>query len=233
LTAIRGRISLWRMTDAIGLVLFGDVVGSRHDSVASTAWLRDLVAELDAVYRDERLAPFGFTQGDELQGLLIPMADPLTAVLHAALSPGGRRMRWVAVRGETDADPTAGKAPTTERAGPAFVAARRAMDTARTGHERLVIRTGRPDVDGLLDDLAPALTDMLDGLTERQRTVARLALIDGLRQAEVSDRLKVRRATVSVSFSRARVRPLARLVAGMRRVYSRGAGDPPRAVVTG
>ena len=87
------------MTDHMGLVLFGDVVGSRRDSVGSTAWLRDLVVELDAVYGDERLARFGFTQGDELQGLLAQAADPFTAVLHAALGSGGRRMRWVAVRG--------------------------------------------------------------------------------------------------------------------------------------
>jgi predicted DNA-binding protein (UPF0251 family) len=69
---------------------------------------------------------------------------------------------------------------------------------------------------------------MLDGLTERQRTVARLALIDEMRQSEVADRLKVRRATISVSFSRARVRSLQRLVAGMRRVYASSSGDPWR-----
>ncbi|MGA3057075.1 MAG: hypothetical protein ABSE70_03395 [Candidatus Limnocylindrales bacterium] len=217
------------MTDGIGLVLFGDVVGSRRDSVGSTAWLRDLVVELDVAYGDERLAPFGFTWGDELQGLLAPRADPLTAVLHAALAPGGRRMRWAAVRGETDADPTEGRAPATERTGPAFVVARKAVDAARTSHARLVVLTGQPDVDALLDDLAPALVDMLDGLTERQRTVARLALIEDLCQSEVADRLKVRRATVSVSFSRAGVRPLQRLVAGMRRIYSSCAGDPPSA----
>lgn len=219
------------MTDRLGLVLFGDVVGSRHDSVGSTAWLRDLVTELDAAYGDELLAPFGFTQGDELQGLLAPAADPLTAVLRAALGPGGRRMRWVAVRGEADVDPTGGKAPATERTGPAFVLARETIDEARTSHERLVILTGQADVDSLLADLAPALVDLLDGLTERQRTVARLALIEDLRQWEVADRLKVRRATISVSFSRARVRPLQRLVAGIRRVYSSGSGDPSLAAI--
>jgi SatD family (SatD) len=208
------------MTLNSGLVLFGDVVASRRDSAGATAWLRDLVAELDVAYADDRLAPFGFTQGDELQGLLTPHSDPLKAVLHAALGPGGRRMRWVIVRGETDPDTTAGKAPATERSGPAFVTARTTIEVARTGHERLVILTGRTDIDTLLADLAPALVDMLDGLTERQRAVARLALIEDLRQSEVADRLKVRRATISVSFSRARVRPLQRLVAGMRRVYS-------------
>jgi RNA polymerase sigma factor (sigma-70 family) len=217
------------MTNDLGLVMFGDVVGSRLDSAGSTAWLRDLIAELDEAYGDERLAPFGLTQGDELQGLLAPQADPLSAVLRAALGPGGRRMRWVVVRGEVDDDATGGKAPATERAGLAFVTARKAIDEARTGHERLVILTGRPDVDSLLADLTPALVDMLDGLTERQRTVARLALIEDMRQSEVADRLKVRRATISVSFSRARVRPLHRLVEGIRRVYSSSSGVEPQA----
>jgi hypothetical protein len=223
LTAIYAGFSLQRMIENSGLVLFGDVVGSRRDSVGATAWLRDLVSELDGAFGTERLAPFGFTQGDELQGLLAPAADPFAAVLRAALGPGSKRMRWVIVRGDVDPDPIGGKAPATERSGPAFATARSAIEGARTGHERLVILTGRPEVDGLLADLAPALVDMLDGLTERQRSVARLALIEDLRQSEVADRLKVRRATISVSFSRARVRPLQRLVAGMRLVYS-GAG---------
>ena len=219
-----------RMTDGMGLVLFGDVVGSRRDSMGSTAWLRELVVELDGVYGEARQARFGFTQGDELQGLLDPAADPFTAVLHAALGSGGRRMRWVAVRGAVDQDPAgegpagedaAGRdAPATERTGPAFVAARQAIEEARTGHERLVVITGLAETYALLAELTPALVDMLDGLTERQRLVARLALIDDLRQSEVAERLNVRRATISVSFSRARIRSLQRLVAGIRRVYS-------------
>jgi RNA polymerase sigma factor (sigma-70 family) len=213
------------MIGQMGLVLFGDVVGSRRDSAGSTAWLRELVAELDSAYGPARLAPFGFTQGDELQGLLAPEADPLTAVLRAALGPAGRRMRWVFVRGDVDEDAT-GTAPATERTGPAFVVARDAIGEARTSHERLVILTGRPEVDSLLADLAPALVDMLDGLTDRQRIVARLALIEDMRQSEVADRLHVRRATISVSFNRARVRSLQRLVAGIRRVYSNGSADP-------
>jgi RNA polymerase sigma factor (sigma-70 family) len=163
---------------------------------------------------------------DELQGLLSPDADPLKAVLRAALGPSGRRMRWVVVRGQADADPTGGLAPATERTGEGFVAARTAIQEARTGHERLVIVTGRPDVDSLLANLTPALIDMLDGLTERQRMVARLALIEDLRQSEVADRLKVRRATISVSFNRARVRSLQRLVAGIGRIYASARGDP-------
>lgn len=210
------------MTDRPGLVLFGDVLGSRRDSVGSTAWLRGLVADLDTAYGDDRLAPFGFTQGDELRGLLAPDADPMIAVVRAALGPEGRRMRWVIVRGEVDSDTTGGMSPATERTGPAFATAREALDRARTSHDRLVVRTGRDEVDSLLADLTPALVDMLDGLTERQRAVARLALIEDLRQSEVADRLKVRRATISVSFSRARIRSLQRLVSGIGRVYSSG-----------
>ncbi|MGD0121972.1 MAG: sigma factor-like helix-turn-helix DNA-binding protein [Candidatus Limnocylindrales bacterium] len=218
------------MTGSLGLVLFGDVVESRRDSAGSTAWLRDLVAELDDAYAEQRLAAFGSTQGDEVEGLLLPGADPLTAVLRAALTPGGRRMRWVVVRGEVDPDATGGKVPATERTGAAFVKARAAMDGARGSHERLVILTGEAGVDALLANLAPALVDLLDGLTERQRTVARLALIDDLRQSEVADRLRIRRATVSVAFSRARVRSLQRFMAGMRLVYAGdGADAMPRA----
>jgi RNA polymerase sigma factor (sigma-70 family) len=229
LTAILARVSLQRMTDRLGLILFGDVVGSRRDSAGTTAWLRNLVVELDGVYAADRLARFAFTQGDELQGLLAPTADPITAVLHAALGSGGRRMRWVVVRGEVDSDPAGDDAPATERTGPAFVVARQAIEEARTSHERLVVMTGRVETDALLSELAPALIDLLDGLTERQRTVARLALIEDMRQSEVAERLNVRRATISVSFSRARVRSLQRLVAGIRRVYSSGCTEAPAA----
>ena len=221
------------MTDQLGLVLFGDVVGSRRDNVGSTTWLRELVGQLDDAYVGSRLAPFGFTQGDELQGLLLPSADPIIAVLLAALGPDRKHMRWVAARGQVDVDPGAGGAPATERTGAAFVTARGTIAAARTGRDRLVIVTGQSDVDELLADLCPALSDLLEGLTGRQRLVARLALIDDLRQSEVADRLHVRRATISVSFARARVRPLQRLVAGIRRVYASSSGDPWRSSAAG
>ena len=84
------------------------------------------------------------------------------------------------------------------------------------------------NVDELLADLCPVLSDLLEDLTARQRLVARMALIDDLRQSAVADRLNVRRATISVSFSRARIRSLQRLVAGIRRVYRSGSSDPWR-----
>jgi len=47
-----------------------------------------------------------------------------------------------------------------------------------------------------------------------------MAVIEGLRQSEVAERVGKRRATVSVSFARAKVVPLVRLVAAMRRIYA-------------
>jgi hypothetical protein len=204
------------MEESSGLVVFGDVVGSRRDSAAASAWLRELVVELDDSYRDDLLAGFAFTQGDELQGLLKPAADPFGAMLRAALSKGSRPVRWVIVRGAVDP----GEGPAIERTGDAFLTARKALETARAGRERLIVSTGRPEADALLNDMGPALVDMLDGVTPTQREVARMAVIEGLRQSEVAERVGKRRATVSVSFARAKVVPLVRLVAAMRRIYA-------------
>ena len=63
------------MTNRSALVLFGDVVGSRRDSVGSTAWLRELVAELDTAYGEERLAPFGY-----VFRMCWRMAKPITMI---------------------------------------------------------------------------------------------------------------------------------------------------------
>ncbi len=209
-----------------GLVLFGDVVRSRSDRVETAAWLRDLVAILDHTYGSARLADFDFTQGDELQGLLAPDADPTRAILQASLGPGARDTRWVCVWGQVDP----GEGPTTQRTGQAFIEARQAIADARTSRERLVIRTGDPAADELLAGMAPALVELLEGLTDHQRTVAGLALLEGLRQAEVAERLGIRRATVSVAFGRARVNSIGRLASAIARVCA-GAGtkqDPPK-----
>lgn len=192
-----------------GIVVFGDVVASRRAGPASTAWLRGLVRELDAAYGDRRLAPFGFTQGDELQGLLTPDADPLHGVLRAALreEQAPPEMRWVVAAGEVER----GTGPATERTGPAFITARELSVTARRRRDRLLVRSGDPQTDALLDDVAPLLGVLLAELTERQRLVGRLLLVDGLRRSQVAERLDIARPTVSVVAERAHVRDLERL----------------------
>jgi predicted DNA-binding protein (UPF0251 family) len=135
-------------------------------------------------------------------------------------------MRWVAFRGFVDP----GEGPATQRSGTAFIAARKAIAEAHSGHQRLVVVTGQPEVDALLADLTPVLADLLVALTPRQREVVRLALVDGLRQSGVADKLGIRRATVSVLFARARVQSIGHLVSAIRKVNSTGDLEPrPRA----
>jgi hypothetical protein len=200
------------MTD-LGLVVFGDVIDSRIDGPAAARWLRDLAAELDEAYGSERSAPFGFTQGDELQGVLRPEADPLLAVLRASLraqNPPKRpvpAMRWAIAAGGVEP----GEGPATQWTGPAFIHARELMVAARRRRDRLVVRSGEERADRLLDDVAPVLGVLLADLTPRQRLIGKLLVVDGLRQAEAAEQLGIRRPTVSVAAERAHVRDIERL----------------------
>ena len=189
-----------------GIVLFGDVVASRALPRATT-WLRALRSQLDDAYGTARLAPFEFTQGDELQGLLVPHADPFEAVLRAGLDPDRLAMRWVIAMGGIDA----GRGPATQRTGEAFLRARELSDLVRRRRAALLARTGDAATDALLDDVAPVLGRLLAELTARQRVIARLLLIDGLSQADAARRLGIRAPTVSVAAERARVREIAAL----------------------
>jgi ParB-like chromosome segregation protein Spo0J len=116
----------------------------------------------------------------------------------------------------------AGSGPTIERTGEAFLAARDRIERAKVRRERLVAHTGDPGCDALLADLAPALPALLGDLTDRQRALARLVLVDGLRRADVAERLSVSRATVSVMAERAHVRELGGLAAGLASVFRDG-----------
>jgi DNA-binding CsgD family transcriptional regulator len=204
--------------EGLAFVVFGDVVRSRSQPGRSSAWLRRLRTELDGAFADDRLAPFDFTQGDEIQGLLAPSANPLDAVLRASLHPDGLPMRWVIAAGRVD--PGMGRA--TQRTGPAFLVARDLLDSARTRRDGLRLATGDSAADGLLDDLAPVLPVLLKGLSPRQRIVARLVLIDRHRQAEAADILGVSRATVSVLAERGHVHAIAGLARGLRAILGDG-----------
>jgi DNA-binding CsgD family transcriptional regulator len=192
----------------LAVVLFGDVIRSRRDSVAATAWLRTLTADLaDAYPASNVLAPFEFTQGDELQGMLVASADPTRAILRAALHPDRVPMRWVVVAGEVDP----GHGPATQRSGPAFIAARERLAVSATRRELLAVVSGDSDTDPLLDVLAPLLGELLADLTKRQREIAWPILIEGLRRSEAAERLHVSRATISVAADRAHLRSIGEL----------------------
>lgn len=205
-----------------GLVLFGDVIRSRRDAPAATAWLRTLAADLTStVPAADRLAPFEFTQGDEIQGLLTPSADPIMPVLRAALHGDGLPMRWVVVGG--DVDP--GHGPATQRSGAAFIAARERLALAATRRERLAVASGDPAADEILDGTAPLLGALVADLTDRQREIAWLLLVDGLRRSEAAARLGVTRATVSVAADRAHLRHIGELAGVVRTVLARATMD--------
>jgi len=200
------------------LVLLGDVIRSRREPIASTDWLRILTADLNDAYPDgERLAPFEFTQGDEIQGLLAPTADPLRSVLRASLNPGAAKMRWVVVAGEVDP----GHGPATQRSGPAFIAARERLAAAVARRELVTVVSGEPATDDLLDALAPLLGELLADLTDRQREIAWPILVEGLRRSEAAERLGVSRATVSVAADRAHLRSIGELARVVRALLAR------------
>jgi len=199
-------------------VLFGDVAASRVDASRASAWLRTLSRDLDRHYANQRLAPFGFTQGDEIQGLLTVTADPMVAVLRAALHPHAMPMRWVIVAGRIEA----GRGPTTQRTGPAFLQARELVAEAKKRRQDLLVRSGDAATDELLDDIAPALAALLGGLTDRQRAIAQLILVDALRQSDAAQLLGVSRPTVSVAVERARIREIAGLARATRRLLAQG-----------
>jgi RNA polymerase sigma factor (sigma-70 family) len=127
-------------------------------------------------------------------------------------------MRWVAVHGEV----VSGEGPATERGGRAFQQARAALEQAKRQRDGLLLVTGDPPMDELLAELAPVLAELLAALTKRQRTVARLALVEGLRQAEVAERLNVSRATISVTYARGGVRSIERLAHAVRTLFAAG-----------
>jgi hypothetical protein len=206
-----------------GIVLFGDVVRSRERSAASTAWLERLCARLDDAYGERRLAPFEFTQGDEIQGLLGSDADPFLAILDATLRPrrgpdAAARMRWAIAAGRVDP----GHGPATRRTGPAFLLARETLERAVKAKDGLRCLSGDPRADELLADTAPVLAAIIDGMTDRQRDIARLALVDGLRQSEIAERLDVAPPTISVSHARGGVRNVKRLANAVRTIWREG-----------
>lgn len=200
-----------------GIVLFGDVVASRATRGAGD-WLRGLRDELDQVYQRERVAAFEFTQGDEIQGLLLPSADPLEAIVRASLRSDRMPMRWVVVAGRVEQ----GTGPATQRSGPAFLAARELASMARRQRDSLLMQTGDPDGDELLEGVAPVLGRLLGELTVRQREVAGLLLVDGLTQAAAATRLSVKAPTISVAAERARVRDIGRLRTATLKVFRMG-----------
>lgn len=212
LTANSASITVGAVPEPRAIALVGDDVEDRDGHPLDAARLSALGGILDAAYPTGRRAGFD-ASASGLVGLLAPDADPILAVLRVGLLDGAPRVRWAitatagSIGGATD-----GPAPE----------ALDALSLARARRDRLIVRTGEPGADRLLDAIAPLLLELLDELTDRQRPVARMLLLEGLRQADVADALGVSRATVSVMAGRGRVRSIERLAGAVRAVTAAG-----------
>jgi hypothetical protein len=210
-----------------GWVIVAEMAGGRRSRAVAPAWPAALAAGLNDRDPGRLLRPFDVATDGLLVGALGPGADPAALLVEAALAGVAARVRWAAALGHVEA----GRGPSPEPVGPAAAAARTALAAGRQHRDLVSIVTGRPHADLLLAGMAAALGDLLATMTPRQKEVARLALVDGLRQADVADRLRIRRATVSVSFARARIATLERLLAAIGAVCAtldgEGAVPPP------
>ncbi len=203
---------------AFAIAIVGEVLSARRQPEAPLVWLDRLAAELDGAYGRGCLAPFRVTSSGELQGLVASAADPLDAVLRAALAEHAAPMCWVLVAGSMDSDGGLDKTWAPD----AVAGARDALARARAARERLVVVSGDPARDALLADVTPVFAALLADLTDRQRAIARLIVVDGLRQAEAATRLDISRPTVSVAVGRAHLRELLRLADAIRVQFAMG-----------
>lgn len=195
------------------IAIVGDDIEDRDGTALDPRRLPPIARLLDAAYPDARMAGFS-TSPSRLVGILVPDADPLIAVLLVGLLDGHPRVRWSIVEGEL----ATGRSRAPGRAAALLRQAAEGVVAARARRDRLVIWTGVPGADHLLEALGPLLAELLDELTDRQRSVARMLLVDGLRQADVADVLAVSRATISVMVARGRIRSIDRLAGAVRSV---------------
>jgi DNA-directed RNA polymerase specialized sigma24 family protein len=140
--------------------------------------------------------------------------DPFLALLDAWLDPAMPAARWAVVVG-ADGDADA------------------ALHAAAARRELLIVRTGSDDADALLADLSPVLGRLLDDLTSSQRRLARLLLIEGVRQADAAELLGISRASVSVANGRARIHEIGLQLRAMRACWAAGRAMSGAADVAG
>jgi DNA-directed RNA polymerase specialized sigma24 family protein len=144
--------------------------------------------------------------------LLVPGGQPFRIVLLAGLQAGLPPLRWAIVGGRPGRMRGSGLDPAADAIG--------LLASAAARRERIAALVGDQPTDTLLADLAPAFAALLADLTDRQREVGRLLLIDGLRRSEIAARLGISRPTVSVMVDRARLNELEGLARGLDRILA-------------
>lgn len=214
-------------------VITADQIGSRADIDRSAAMQEELQAE----YGDRLALPVDQTAGDEVQAIT---ADPGTALeLVLALH---RAERWSIGLGVGDVREPLPDA-VRKAAGPAFIAAREAVDAAKRADARFALRAAE-DRPGTLDAAqVEALVRLLLLLRDRRtpqgweavdlvrdgRTQKDAARLLGISDAAVSQRLRAAQWNADGDALPALVRLLAEL--DRRGAEADGDGDAPLAEV--
>lgn len=187
-----------RMKHAV--VVIGDVVGSRR--AVDRAGLHTDVAEALRTVNDRWDADLRITVGDEYQGSLPTLGAALTATLwlRLALLPEHDVRHGVGRGARTSLDATTGIED-----GPAWWAARAAIDEARARAGRAATRGSRTayrvadDVDEAVEAVEAALLardELVGRLDERSLSVLG-GLMSGRTQRELADELDVSASAVS------------------------------------
>lgn len=192
-------------------VITADQVDSRH----SADLVSPAVAHLDDVFKAGLALPVDRNAGDELQALVVDSATAIAMVLELT-----RTGDWSVGLGAGDVErPLASS--TRETRGPAFIAARAAVDSAKKSPLRFAFRDGTPSRQTDATDIEALMLLLLsvrDRRTEQGWQVYDL-LAQGRTQREAADILGITPQAVSDRMSAAQVRidleahaPLSRLL---------------------
>ena len=192
-------------------VITADQVDSRH----SADLVSPAVAHLDDVFGAGLALPVDRNAGDELQALVVDSATAVAMVLELT-----RTGDWSVGLGTGDVErPLASS--TRETRGPAFIAARAAVDAAKKSPLRFAFRDGTPSRQTDATDIEALMLLLLsvrDRRTEQGWQVYDL-LAQGRTQREAADILGITPQAVSDRMSAAQVRidleahaPLSRLL---------------------
>ena len=192
-------------------VITADQVDSRH----SADLVSPAVAHLDDVFGAGLALPVDRNAGDELQALVVDSATAVAMVLELT-----RTGDWSVGLGAGDVErPLASS--TRETRGPAFIAARAAVDSAKKSPLRFAFRDGTPSRQTDATDIEALMLLLLsvrDRRTEQGWQVYDL-LAQGRTQREAADILGITPQAVSDRMSAAQVRidleahaPLGRLL---------------------
>lgn len=195
-------------------VLTADQVGSRRHSDVATSWM----TRLDNLIGPSLALPVGRASGDEIQIVTSDASAALTAAL--ALTRSNQWSVGIGLGGVRTPLP----ATANEATGPAFYAARVAVDRAKSAQYRFAVAVDDPGLAPEASDLEAVLTLALAVRAKRsdagwaaydlltaghtQREAARLL---GISEPSVTDRVRAGLVRVELDASAALVRLLARV----------------------